>query len=303
MKLGMSTIDFKSTWMNLKTEADTWYFDQFKKINQKKWIDALSIIEIDDTSRVNKTIFYTALYHSFLIPWIISDVQGNYKGADGLIRKTKGKNQYGAFSAWDTFRSLHPLLCLIAPERQNDMVLSMLDQFEQTGRLPKGPMTGNHVIAIIVDTYMKGIRGFDSKLVYKAMKASLSSSSGSTDMSAYQELGYVPSSFTESVTRTVEYAYDDWALAQFAGIVMLEKDDYRELIQRRFNYRNLFDPGSLFLLPRNGNKFIPEPGNFGYKEGDKWSYSLFVPQNPRDLINLTGGNKEFMLRLDSALAN
>jgi len=91
-------------------------------------------------------------------------------------------------------------------------------------------------------------------------------------------------------------------LAQFAGIVMLEKDDYRELIQRSFNYRNLFDPGSLFLLPRNGNKFIPEPGNFGYKEGDKWSYSLFVPQNPRDLINLTGGNKEFMLRIDSALA-
>lgn len=301
LKIGVSTNGFESTQMNLNTEADTWDFDKYKEKNQKRWADALSIIEVDDTSRVNKTIFYTALYHSFLIPWIISDVKGNYKGADGQIHNTKGQNQYGLFSAWDTFRSLHPLLCLLAPDRQNDMILSMLDQFEQTGRLPKGPMTGYHAIPIIVDSYMKGIRGFDSTLAYKAMKASLALSYGSSEMSAYLKLGYVPSVFAESVTKTVEYAYDDWTLAQFAGNVMKEKDDYRQFLQRSYNYRNLFDSGSLFLLPRNGNKFIPEPGNFGYKEGDKWSYSLFIPQNPRDLINLSGGNNEFTSHLDSAL--
>ena len=300
LKIAASNIDFASTYINLETEADSWDFDKFKEKNQEKWKDALSVIEVDDTSKVNKTIFYTALYHSLLIPWIISDVQGNYKGADGLVRKTKGQNEYGAFSPWDTFRSLHPLLCLIAPDRQNDMILSMLDYYDQTGRLPKGPMTGNHVIAIITDSYLKGISGFDARLAYDAMKKSISSSVPAA-MTTYQEMGYVPSSFAESVTQTVEYAYNDWVLANFAGNVTREKDDYQYYLKRSFNYRNLFDPESLFLLPRNGNDFISDPGNFGYKEGDKWNYSLFVPHNPMDLINLKGGNEYFTAHLDSAL--
>jgi len=300
LKIGVSQVDFKSTQTNLLAEAETWDFDQLMATNQQKWTDALSVIEIEDTSTVNKTIFYTALYHSLLIPWIISDVDGRYKGADGKIQKTKGKNQYGAFSPWDTFRSLHPLLCLVAPDRQNDMILSMLGHYEQTGKLPKGPMTGNHIIPIIVDSYMKEIRGFDSTLAYKAMKASLDSPSD--DFSAYKDFGYVPSSFPESVTQTVEFAYNDWALAQFAGKLMNDQPEYEKLIKRSFNYRNLFYPAALSLLPRDGDKFNLKPGNIGYKEGDQWSYSMFIPHNSRDLINLMGGDNEFTTHLDSALA-
>jgi putative alpha-1,2-mannosidase len=302
IKVGASSVSFESTSANIKAEADTWDFDAFRGQNRQKWVKALSVIEIDDKSKINKTIFYTALYHSFLLPWIISDSQGSYRGADGMIHNTKGNNQYGGFSAWDTFRSLHPLLCLIAPEKQNDIILSMLDQYEQIGRLPRGPMTGNHIIAIIVDSYLKGIRGFDSTLAYKAMKSALSSASRSADMTAYIDLGYVPSSFPESVTRTVEYAYDDWVMAQFAGKVINDQDDYRLFIKRCLNYRNLLDPESLFLLPRNGNSFSCNSGNFGYKEGDKWSYSYFVPQYPTDLINIAGGSDEFSMKLDSAFS-
>jgi hypothetical protein len=164
-------------------------------------------------------------------------------------------------------------------------------------------MTGNHIVAIIADSWVKGIRCAGSTLTYKAMKATLDSASRQSDMAAYLKLGFVPSSFAESVTRTVEYAYNDWILSQFARNVKGEDNDSRLFLQRSYNYRNLFDPRSLFLLPREGNNFITEPGNFGYKEGDKWSYSLFVPHNPIDLINLSGGNEEFGSRLDSALEN
>ena len=303
LKIGVSPVDFESTLNNLRFEADDWDFNQFKAQNQRKWNKALSVITIEDSSIINKTVFYTALYHSMLMPWIISDFLGNYRGADNLIHKTKGKNQYGGFSAWDTFRSLHPLLCLIAPDRQKDMVLSMLAHFEQSGSLPLGPMTGNHVIPIIVDSYFKGINGFDKALAFKAMKSCLVVASGSLDFSAYRQLGYVPSSCSESVTKTVEFAYDDWALAQFAGKVMNDQDEFNKLLNRSLNYRNLFSPAALALLPRLEKNFNLDPGNSGYKEGDQWSYSLFVPQNPRDLINLTGGDQEFAARTDTALTN
>lgn len=303
MKIGVSTVDFESTLNNLHAEADTWDFDQLKLQNQQKWNKALSVISVEDSSKTNKTIFYTALYHSLLMPWIISDTQGKYMGADKLIHTTKGKNQYAGFSAWDTFRSLHPLLCLIAPGRQQDMVLSMLDRFEQSGLLPTDLMTANHIIPVIVDTYLKGICGFDKALAYKAMKSCLGTASGSVDFSAYRQLGYVPSSLSESVTKSVEFAYDDWALAQFAELVMEDHTEAAKLLNRSFNYRNLFNPEVMAMLPRLGTNFTLNPGNTGYKEGDHWSYSMFVPQNPLDLINLFGGNSEFVAHLDSALKN
>jgi len=301
LKIGVSPVDFESTRNNLQSETDNLSFDQFKIQNQLKWKKALSVITVEDTAIIAKTVFYTALYHSMLMPWIISDVKGNYKGGDGTVHQTKGQNQYGGFSAWDTFRSLHPLLCLIAPDRQQDMILSMLDEFEQSGMLPIGPMTGNHVIDILVDSYLKGIDRFDKVLAYKAMKACLEAASGSTDFSAYASLGYVPASCSESVTKTVEFAYDDWALSQFAGKVTGDQDEYNKLEKRSFNYRNLFNPEAMALLPRQGNKFNLNPGNSGFKEGDPWSYSMFVPQNPIDLINLFGGDAEFAEHLDSAL--
>jgi len=301
LKLSTSSVGFKSALANLSEEADGWDFDLYRKNNRQRWTDALSVIDVHDPSVTNKTIFYTALYHSMLVPWVSSDTDGNYRGTDGKIYQTNRSNEYTVFSPWDTFRFLHPLLCLIAPDRQNDMICSLLDYYKQSGKLPKGPMTGNHVLAIIVDSYLKGIKNYDSTLVYKAMLETLDEASLSPDFAAYRKLGYVPSSYSESVTKTVEFAYNDWVLAQFAGKVMDKKKDCGQLLERSYNYRNLFYPDALALVPRNGDIFVAEPGNFGYKEGDKWSYSLFVPHNPIDLINLMGGKGPFAKHLDSAL--
>ncbi len=300
MKIGISGVDHESAWKNIENEASGWDFNQFREKTQRDWSELLSKIEVSDSSRTNKTIFYTALYHSLLLPVIISDTEEFYKGADGKVHQTKGKHQYGGFSPWDTFRTLHPLLCLITPDRQNDMILSALDQFEQTGKLPKGPMTGNHIIPVIVDSYMKGIRGFNPELAWRAMQETLNSPPVPSDFAAYRALGYVPYSYSESVTKTVEYAYDDWALAQFAAQLPGLRSEYLKWLDYSRNYRNLFHAGSGFLLPRKGNNYVEHPGNFGYKEGDKWSYSMFVPHNPRDLINLMGGDPAFLTLLDSA---
>ncbi|NQU80483.1 MAG: glycoside hydrolase family 92 protein, partial [Bacteroidetes bacterium] len=240
-------------------------------------------MEIEDTCTENMKIFYSALYHSLLIPWVISDFEGYYKGIDGIIHKAKGENQYGVFSPWDSFRSLHPLLCLLTPDRQNDMILSMLDIYEQSGQLPKGPMTGNHIIPIIVDSYLKGITNFDKTLAYEAMNKALISKPFYRKL--YDQHGYIPFSYPESVTRTVEYAYNDWALAQFSKQVMQQNKDYELLLHQSYNYRNLFNSQERFLLPRKTDEYILKPGNFGYKEGNKWIYSLFVPHNIKDIIN------------------
>lgn len=300
VKVGSSATGPGSTSKNLLRELDSWDFDSFKASNEKRWLDQLSVVELKDPSVNNKTVFYTALYHSFLLPWIISDVDGSYRGADGTVHQAKGKNQYGGFSTWDTFRTLHPLLSLLSPDRQNDMILSLLDDYSQSGKLPSGPMTGHHPIPVIVDSYLKGITGYDSTLAFNAMRNSLANEKDE-DFLAYQKMGYVPFVYSESVTKTVEYAYDDWALAQFAGTVMRDGKTAEELQKRSLAYRQLFHQPTLFLLPRLHTEFVPEPGNFGYKEGDKWIYSLFVPHNPDDLINLSGGKPEFAAHLDSAL--
>ena len=304
LKLSSSSVSFQNAKKNLDAEIPDWDFDALKNKTQNDWKKELSVIEIQDSSIQNKTKFYTALYHSLLIPWIISDTDGTYLGLDGKIQESKGENQYGTFSPWDTFRSLHPLLCIIAPKRQNDMIISMLDIYEQSGQLPVEPMTGFHSIPIIVDSYLKGITGFDKALAYKAMKnLLLSEDIKKADLKSYFLQGFVSSDYPESVTRTVEYAYDDWVLSQFAKEVMNQDDDYSHLLKRSLNYRNLFDPSQLFLVPRNEKDFVHSIDNFGYKEGDKWNYSLFVPQNIRDIINLKGGNHEFSNQLESTLNN
>ncbi|MEZ2338065.1 GH92 family glycosyl hydrolase [Mucilaginibacter sp. RCC_168] len=304
LKLSTSTVNFASAQNNIDKEIAKLSFKAFTARTADDWTKQLSTVDITDTSKNNKTIFYTALYHSLLIPWVISDVDGNYRGDNGAVHHASGKYQYGGFSPWDTFRSLHPLLSLLYPEKQNDIILSMLDIYKQTGHLPTESMTGNHAIPIIVDAYLKGITGFDKALAYKAMKSNIVDSPFvQGDMPIYHRLGYVPYTNSESVTRTVEYAYDDWALSQYVKEVIHNEADYQLLRDKGLNYRNLFHPDDLFLLPRSGNDFKLNPGMSGYKEGDKWVYSYFVPHNAKDLVNLMGGNKAFSARLDSALRN
>lgn len=253
-------------------------FDVVKAASYQQWNELLSVIEINDENEKGKTIFYTALYHSLLLPWLNN---GHYSG----------------FSPWDTFRTLHPLLSLLYPDLQAAMIRSVLDVYHTTGHLPTESMTGNHSIPIITDAYFKGI-AMDKEEVYKAMQKSINDTPYlQADMPAYHELGYVPFTYPESVTRTVEYAYDDWALNLFTKEAMHEKvNDDRSLA-----FRQLLHVPSLFLLPRYKGEFKLNPGNTGYKEGDQWIYSFFVPQHPRELINMMGGDELFALRLDTAL--
>lgn len=302
VSISASGVSTKSAQKNIDAELSTG-FDIVKKQTTQSWQKLLSVIEISDTSTNNKKIFYTALYHSLLLPWVVSDVDGNYRGADNKVHQVKERVEYGGFSPWDTFRSLHPLLSLLFPDKQSEMVLSMLDVFKQTGHLPIESMTGNHAIPIIVDSYLKGVPGIDSSLAYKAMKKSINEAPYlQHDMEIYHQLGYIPFTYPESVTRTLEYAYDDWALSVFADKVMHNKADHELFSKRGHNYRNLFHPQEMCFVPRNGETYKLEPGNAGYKEGDKWIYSYFVPQHPEELINRMGGEAAFTDRLEKELS-
>ena len=299
VQVSVSTVSIEGAVMNM--DAESMRFDERLSATRNKWRKALSVVTIDDTSETNKTIFYTALYHALLVPWIVSDANGKYRGADKQVHQTTGAHQYSAFSPWDTFRTLHPLLCLLFPDRQKDMVESMLDLYRQTGYLPTESMTGNHAIVIITDSWLKGIKVSDGMLALKAMKKSMAVGPFiQADMEIYRKTGYIPFSYPESVTRTVEYAYNDWALARFAQ-ALHDTTTYDQFIQAAYNYRNLFNAPELFLLPRNGNEYKLHPGTFGYKEGDAWVYSYFVPHNAKDLVNMMGGSSSFVSRLDSAL--
>ncbi|SHN32204.1 GH92 family glycosyl hydrolase [Chitinophaga sp. CF418] len=302
LSVSASGVSKESAERNIAVEGAAG-FDRLRQDTRQKWAKVLSVVDIADNNEANKTIFYTALYHAMLMPWIISDVDGNYRGRDGKVHTVSGRAAYGGFSPWDTFRSLHPLLSLLYPEKQRDMILSMLDIYQQTGYLPIESMTGNHAVPIIVDSYLKGVPGIDSAAAYAAMKKSIVDTPFiQSDLSVFQQKGYIPFSYPESVTRTVEYAYDDWTLAAFAGQVMHNDHDQQLLMNRSYQYRNLFHPQDLFALPRQEYEFKIEPGNTGYKEGDKWVYSYFVPQHTRDLVNLMGGDKLFTERLDTALS-
>ena len=304
LKISSSTVNIEAAQHNIDQEIGSLDLEALHEKTRTEWDLKLATVAIKDPSVANKKVFYTALYHSLLIPWVISDVNGKYRGTDGKIYHTKGKNEYGGFSPWDTFRSLHPLLTLLYPEKQNDVILSMLAIYQQTGYLPTETMTGNHAVPIIVDAYLKGITGYNRDLAYTAMRKSiLEGPFIKNDMAVYHQLGYVPFSGSESVTRTLEYAYDDWSLSQFAKLVMKNKADQQLLEKRGLSYRNLFHPSDLFMLPRKGDEFKVNPGMTGYKEGNKWTYTYFVPHNAKDLINLLGGNTVFCNRLDSALTN
>ncbi len=303
LKISASSVNVAGAQNNIDKEIGGSGFDQVRTQTSQQWIKALAPIDLKDNSDQNKTVFYTALYHALLIPWVTDDADGNYTGADGKVHKKSGRNQYGGFSPWDTFRSLNPLLSLLYPEKENDVILSMLDIYKQNGHLPTESMTGNHAIPIIVDSYLKGIQGYDKELAYQAMKSNIAGPSfAQPDMEIYQQNGYIPFTNSESVTRTVEYAYDDWALSQYAKQVARDDQAYKALLNRSYSYRNLLNTDELLFLPRNKTEFKLQPGMSGYKEGDKWVYTYFVPQNAKDLINLLGGADQFAARLDSALS-
>ena len=248
-----------------------------------------------------------------LAPIVFSDVNGEYKGADGNIHQAKVYTKYSIFSLWDTFRAEHPLFTLTQTDKFDDMINSMLSHYNEYGLLPvwellgneTGTMIGYHAIPVLADAILKGFNGFDINLAYDAMKKS--AMQDHLGLSSYKKLGYVADDQeVESVSKTLEYAYDDWCISQVAKFLG-NKEDYKYFSNRAEYYRNLFDPTTNFMRAKliDGkwkSPFNPrssEHRNNEYTEGNAWQYSWFVPQDVEGLISLFGGEEKFTQKLDS----
>ena len=308
---GISGVSMEGAAKNLQEEVPT---DDFKRYHQQavdNWNRHLSRIEVKSPNTDDMVNFYTALYHTMLAPTIFSDVDGSYYGPDGKIHKTDGWVNYSTFSLWDTYRAAHPLFTYTEPQRVNDMIKSFLAFYEQNGRLPvwnfygveTDMMIGYHSIPVIVDAYLKGIGNFDPEHALAACVAT-ANIDDYRGIGLYKKLGYVPSdSENWSLSKTLEYAYDDYCIARMA-----EKMGHKELAEvfykRAQNYRNTYNPVTSFMQPRTSKgdfiaDFSPDDYTEDICESNGWQYFWSVPQDLDGLIELTGGKGRFTQKLDS----
>jgi predicted alpha-1,2-mannosidase len=312
VKVGISAVDVDGARRNLDAEIPGWDFDAVRQAARERWNAALGRIEVTGGSDQQRTTFYTALYHSLLAPNLFSDVDGRYRGMDRKIHRAKGRRHYTVFSLWDTFRATHPLLVLLEPERTREFVETFLAMYEQGGRLPVWELAGNetdtmigyHAIPVIVDAWVKGIRGFDERLVLEAMIDSATREH--FGLAAYRRQGFIGSGDDgESVSKTLEYAYDDWCIARMARGLGRE-DVEREFLRRAQGWRHVLDPETGFMRPRRNQRWLepfdPRRVDGNYTEANAWQYSFFVPHDVQGLIEALGGDEAFVKRLDALFA-
>jgi predicted alpha-1,2-mannosidase len=308
VKVGISAVSVDGAKNNLQKEIPGWNFDQVRSDAKAAWNKELGKIYISDPDSARKTTFYTAMYHSFLVPNLFMDADGSYRGRDQQIHKANGFDYYTVFSLWDTFRGEHPLFTITQQKRTIDFIKTMIAQYEQGGRLPVWELAANetecmigyHSIPVIVDAWMKGIRGFDAEKAFEAMKHS--AELDHFGLKSYKEHGYIPAEDeAESVSKTLEYAYDDWCIARMAKSLGKE-EDYKKFMERAQSYKNIFDPSTGFMRAKiNGRwfePFDPKEVNFNYTEANSWQYSFFVPQDIHGLADMMGGKEKFIERLD-----
>src|SRR5574338_352448 len=259
IKKGISSVSIDNAKLNLENDIKDWNFNQIKNDASQKWNKELSKIQVQSSNKNLLRAFYTALYHSMLVPVVFSDVNNEYKGADGETHSAKDYTKYSIFSLWDTFRAEHPLFTIIQPERVNDMINSMLSHYNEYGLLPvwellgneTGTMIGYHAIPVIADAILKGFTAFDINLAYESMKKS--AVQDHLGLKDYKKLGYIPNDKeVESVSKTLEYAYDDWCIAQVAKHLGKE-EDYKYFSIHAEYYRNLFDPSTNFMRAKNSD--------------------------------------------------
>lgn len=331
VKVGTSFTSVDEARRNLDAEIPGWDFDAVRAQSETAWREVLGRVDVDGGTPEQRTMFYTALYHASLLPRTFSDAGGSYPSfAGGATVQRAGDFVYHTdYSLWDTFRAVHPLQLLIAPERSRDMVRSLLEKAEQGEWLPIFPawnsytsaMIGDHASALIADAYLKGLRGFDAERLYAFMRKNATESPadsslyrdgrGRRALESYLRHGYVPLEDSvpdafhkrEQVSRTLEYAYDDFALSQLAGA--LGRDGDRALFSERArNWRNVFDPETRLVRGRyaDGTWVTPfdatERADF-ITEGSPWQYTWFVPHDVAGLIDAMGGRESFVARLDS----
>lgn len=314
VKVALSAVSTDGARRNLDSELSGWDFD--KTVNRAKnaWNEELGKIKIFGGTKDQQKIFYTALYHSLLTPNLFSDTDGQYRGMDHLVHSGEGFDYYSVFSLWDTYRAVHPLFNLIDPLRNQDFIKTMIKQYEQTSLLPvwelagceNNCMIGYHSVPVIADAILKRFRDFNVDKAFEAMLASGAQNSEGID--SYRKFQFLPKELsTNSVSKTLEYAYDDWCIAQVAKSLG-RTDDYREYILRSQYYQNNFDPITGLMRPRyaDGRWLTPfdpfkvsllDQGDF--TEANAWHYSFYVPQNIPGLISLSGGDQAFIQKLDT----
>ena len=346
LKVAISYVSIEGARKNLEAELPHWDFDKVRADAKAAWNKELSKIEVSGGTPDQTTIFYTALYHTMIHPNVFNDVDGQYKGHDGKVHslgtpapsRRVGKDtaagsrrsgdQYIVFSLWDTFRAAHPLYTIIDQKRTVDFINTFIRIYEQGGRLPvwelwgeeTDTMIGYHAVSVIADAMGKNIKGFDYEKAYKAAKHS--ANLDHHGLAAYKKRGYVSAEDdNESVSKTLEYAYNDWCLMKMASTLYnlrsLNKEgsgpndaEYLKALgedvdmfrRRSGNFENLFNAETGFFRPKRNGGFIkpfaPEEVTFHFTEGNSWQYSFFVPHNVERLMQLMGGEAKFIAKLD-----
>ena len=307
VKVSLSPTSYEGAKLN-SSEIKDWDFNKVKKAAEQLWDIQLSKIDITESDKDKKTVFYTALYHTMVQPNIAQDIDGKYRGRDNQIHKAEGFDYYSVFSLWDTFRAAHPLYTLIEKERTADFINTFLKQYEQAGRLPVWELASNetdcmigyHSVSVIADAMAKGIKGFDYYNAFEAAKHS--AMLDHLGLLAYKAQGFISMDDEhESVSKTLEYAYDDWCIAQMA-MILNKKSDYDYFMKRSQNWKNIFDWNVGFMRPKkNGGwdkPFDAREINNNFTEGNSWQYSFFVPQDIIAMVAAYGGNQKFEAKLD-----
>ncbi|OIQ29395.1 MAG: glycosyl hydrolase family 92 [Bacteroidetes bacterium MedPE-SWsnd-G2] len=309
VKVGISAVDNKGAMQNRIEEIGSTNFEAQKKKVQNSWENQLKKIVVESKDETIMANFYSAMYHSMIAPNLYQDIDGRYRGMDLEIHQTKDFNYYTVFSLWDTYRATHPLYTIIEQERTSDFINTFLAKYDEGGIMPiwdlsanyTGCMIGYHAVPVIADAYLKGIKGYDEEKAFQAMTHS--AVQDKLGLKSYKALGYIPvEEESESVSKTLEYAYDDWTIAQMAK-AMNKTDAYKTYTERAQNYKNIFDPNSKFMRGRFRNTwfapFDPYEVNFNYTEANAWQYSFYVPQDITGFTNLLGGKDQLNAQLDT----
>ena len=313
VKTGISAVDEKGAEQNLISEISGWDFDAIRQDALSEWNKHLSLVRAYSSDPEIMTVFYTALYHSMIAPNLYSDHDGRYRGADGAVHQSDSFTNYTVFSLWDTFRAAHPLFTVLQPERTVDMINSMLNIYLEQGKLPvwslmaneTNTMIGYHAVPVIADAMLKGLEGFDYELAYEAAKHSAGLDFEGLDL--YRRYNFIPADLeNESVSKTLEYCYDDWCIAQMA-LLLGKEEDHRYFMRRSKYYQNIYDNQTGFMRGRLSNGDWKEPFDplysshrqDEYTEGNAWQYTWFVPHDMYGLSELMGGVPELFRKLDS----
>lgn len=309
VKVAISNVSTEGALKNLQAEAADLTFDTALKQATDVWTKELGKVMIEGGTIAQRRNFYSALYHCLVVPNVYQDVDGQYRGMDGVIRQAEDFTNYTVFSLWDTFRGLHPLLTILEPERTNDFIKSLTHKSQQYGELPMWELASNdtrcmigyHAVSVIADAWEKGIRDYNLEEVYAEMKKT--AMLDKRGLKAYRILGYVPSNkSSQGVSKTLEYAYNDWCVAQVAK-ALNKQEDYEYFVRRASNYKHIYDESVSFMRGKTDthdwvSDFDATKPGYNYTEGNSFQYSLFVPHDLKGLSELLGGKEALAEWLD-----